>query len=527
MEQTISIFGMGLLEFALMILAIIIVGVVLFFQSKSFNETKEKISQLAKFFPNEGSLELVQSSITKEILQSKSKLEDFIKNPPKRHIPEPPIIHSDNDYEEEEYDENINNTQVEPIEYANVDLIRVKNGGASSAFREVIFETNAYLCKNVGTSADFSIIQDICERKIDSLETQISNTVNVPLYLGLAGTFIGIITGLVGIAFNVDTLFTGGETAPLRNLLVGVVIAMIASFVGLYLMIRNSSVNYKKALVECDRYKNGYYDFVRRELMPVLSNSMASSLNSLKSVLGEFVGKFGQNLDAYTNSAELLNDNIEKQHLLLVEINKMDQTKVATQIAETFSTLKESSESLSAFRGYQDSLNTTIEEVNTAISRIDTVIDTFDDFAKSLKVVVENQESAGKLQAQFKSAIETHFPTGSEAREMWRKQFDELTTDASSVSEELNSQLRASTSYIKSFLEDNQQVFNSLLKQNDVLNSLIEYANIQATCYKDLKEEIESLKKSQVKAQSDGAKLNADLLVAVKEMINAIKSIKN
>ena len=205
----------------------------------------------------------------------------------------------------------------------------------------------------------------------------------------------------------------------------------------------------------------------------------------------------------------------------------MDQTKVATQIAETFSTLKESSESLSAFRGYQDSLNTTIEEVNTAISRIDTVIDTFDDFAKSLKVVVENQESAGKLQAQFKSAIETHFPTGSEAREMWRKQFDELTTDASTVSEELNSQLRASTDYIKSFLEDNQLVFNSLLKQNDVLNSLIEYANIQATCYKDLKEEIESLKKSQVKAQSDGAKLNADLLVAVKEMINAIKSIKN
>ena len=55
MEQTISIFGMGLLEFALMILAIIIVGVVLFFQSKSFNETKEKISQLAKFFPNEAS----------------------------------------------------------------------------------------------------------------------------------------------------------------------------------------------------------------------------------------------------------------------------------------------------------------------------------------------------------------------------------------------------------------------------------------------------------------------------------------
>lgn len=526
--ESVTIFGMGLLELVLILLAVGIVAVVLYLQSKSFKETKEKIAQLAGFFPNEASFELVQSSITKEVLQSKIRLEDFIKNPPQRHVPESPVIQSD---DEEDTDESINaSIQTKPIEYADVDLIRIKNGTGSSAFKEVVYETNAYLCKNVGTSADFSIIQDICERKIESLETQISNTVNVPLYLGLAGTFIGIITGLAGIAFNIDSLFSAGETAqtsPIRNLLVGVVIAMIASFVGLYLMIKNSSINYKEALVECDKNKNGYYDFVRRELMPVLSNSMASSLNSLKSVLGEFIGKFGHNLDAYANSAELLNDNIEKQHLLLVEINRMDQTNVATQIAETFKTLKESSETLTAFRGYQDSLNKTIEEVNTAVSRIDTIVDTFEDFAKSLKVVVENQETAGKLQAQFKSAIETHFPTGSEAREAWRKQFDELTTDASTVSEELNTQLRASTDYIRSFVQDNQNAFNFLTNFKDTLYSLVEYANVQATCYKDLKEEIVNLKKAQVMAHSDSAKLNADLLTAVKEMINAIKSMKN
>lgn len=531
----ITILGMGLLEIVLVILAIIIVAVVVHFQIKSFKETREKISQLAGFFPNEDSLQLIQSSINKDILQSKTLLEEFINNPPKRHVPEQSSTHfvkdedEDNGDEEDLYDnldEEIEDGPVEPIEYADVDLIKVKNNAGSSAFREVIKETNAYLCKNVGTSADFSIIQDICERKIDSLETQISNTVNVPLYLGLAGTFIGIITGLVGIAFNVDDLFNAGVMSPLRNLLVGVVIAMIASFVGLFLMIKNSAVNYKKALVACDKNKNGYFDFVRRELMPVLSNSMASSLNSLKGVLGEFIGKFGRNLDAYANSAELLNDNLEKQHLLLVEINKMDQTKVATKIAETFNTLKESSESLNAFHGYQDSLNTTIQEVNTAVSKIDTVIQTFEDFSKSLKVVVENQETAGKLQAQFKSAIETHFPTGSEAREMWRKQFDELIDDASTVSEELNSQLRVSTDYIRSFVQENQQSFTSLSKLKEVLDSLVEYANVQATCYKDLKQEILNLKQSQVKAQSDSAKLNADLLTAVKEMISAIKSIK-
>lgn len=516
---------MGALEITLIALAIIIVVIVLYYQIKSFKETKNKIEQLKDFFPNEASFELVQSSITKDILQSKLKLEKFINNPPERHVPDPPTIISVDDGDDNENSEEA--SYIEPVEYTDIDLIKIKNNAGSSAFKEVINETNAYLCKNVGTSADFSVIQDICERKIESLETQISNTVNVPLYLGLAGTFVGIITGLSGIVGNVDTLFSAGEMSPLKNLLVGVIIAMIASFIGLLLMVINSAVYYKKAISECECNKNEYYDFIRRELMPVLSNSMASSLNSLKGVLGEFIGKFGHNLDAYTNSAELLNDNIEKQHLLLVEINKMDQTKIATKIAETFNTLKESSESLDVFHGYQESLNTTIQEVNTTVSKIDTIVQTFEDFSKSLKVVIENQETASKLQAQFKSAIETHFPTGSETREMWRKQFDELTTDASIVSEELNNQLKASTDYIRTFVQDNQTAFSSLSKLKEVLDSLIHYANVQATCYTDLKEEVQNLKESQIKALSDGAKLNADLLSAVKEMITAIKTMKN
>lgn len=525
-NNTSAVLGMGALEITLIALAIIIVALVLYYQIKSFKETREKIYQLRDFFPNESSLELIQSSITKDVLQSKAKLEDFINNPPKRHVVE--ILSNLDVEDDEDLDEELeSDNQDEQIEYSDVDLIKIKNNAGSDAYKEVVKETNAYLCKNVGTSADFSIIQEICERKIDTLEAQISNTVNVPLYLGLAGTFIGIITGLAGIAFNVDVLFNGGNMSPLRNLLVGVVIAMIASFVGLFLMIRNSSVNYKQALSHCEQNKNGYYDFIRRELMPVLSNSMASSLNSLKGVLGEFIGKFGHNLDAYANSAELLNDNIEKQHLLLVEINRMDQTRMASQIATTFNTLKESSESLDAFHGYQESLNQTIEQVNTAVSKIDTVVDTFGDFGRALKVVVENQETAGILQEQFRSAIETHFPTGSEAREMWRKQFDELTEDAKKVSGELNEQLKASTEHIQSFVQSNEEAFNSMSNLKEVLDSLVQYASVQASCYKDLKEEIKNLKESQAKSQSESAKLNSDLLIAVREMITTLKNSKN
>ena len=514
--------SLGPLETGLLIAAVIIVACVLVLQWYFYSSTKKKISQLKNFFPSAG-LTIVQTSITKEDLKTNETLDKFIANPPARHKDvAPTVVIGD---EEDEYDDNVGEDEPEPIEYTDIDLVKVSR--SSLPFKEIVYETNAYLCKNVGTSADFSILQDICERKLEALETQISNSINVPLYLGLAGTFIGIITGLAGIAGNVNDLFANGNMNPLINLLIGVVIAMIASFIGLALMIHNSSVEYKDALDYCDKNKNVYYDFLRRELMPSLSNSMASSLNSLKSVLGEFIGKFGHNLDAYANSAELLNDNIKQQHLLLVEINRMKEKEVAVEVAQTFKDLKDSAESLSIFRSYQENLNGTIQQVSTAVSRIDTIISTFQNFADNLKVVVENQATAGELQTQFREAIERHFPTGSEARQMWRKQFDDLSSDASNVSSELNRQLKASTEYIQSFVNENKEAFNSLSQLNQVINKLVEYANVQATCYTDLKQEIQTLKQEQVKAQQNAATLNTNLLTAVREMIAAVKSIKN
>ena len=205
----------------------------------------------------------------------------------------------------------------------------------------------------------------------------------------------------------------------------------------------------------------------------------------------------------------------------------MKQKEMAVEIAEAFGSLKDSAESLGVFRTYQENLNSTIDQVNTAVERIEDVIESFDNFASALNVVVENQGAAGELQAQFRTAIEKHFPTGSDAREMYRKQFDELISDAKTVSEELNTQLKASTEYIKSFVEGNKAAFDSLGQINEMLDKLVEYANVQATCYKDLKTEITNLKQEQVKAQQNATALNKDLLTAVKEMVSAIKTMKN
>jgi ABC-type transporter Mla subunit MlaD len=110
---------------------------------------------------------------------------------------------------------------------------------------------------------------------------------------------------------------------------------------------------------------------------------------------------------------------------------------------------------------------------------------------------------------------------------MWRKEFDLLSSDATTVSNELNNQLRAATQYIRTFSENNKEIFSSMSKFKDVLDSLVKYSEVQASCYKDLKDEIKELKQVQIKNQADSAKLNADLLTAVREMIGAVKTLKD
>lgn len=488
-----------------LIIAIFMVVVVVIAQFWFFHKTRLLIKDLKNFFPDIEKLGLKPSSITADILRSKTKLKDFLKNIPSRH--------SDDE-------------DTADGEYTDVTLITLPNDKQSDKFALIVSRTNEYLCKNVGTSADFDILKGISEHQVEALEDEIHSSLNVPLYLGLAGTFIGIITGLLGVDFDA-ILKANGSMTGLQHLLYGVIAAMSASLIGLALTVWNSAVAYSKAVSVVDAKKEDYYDFIRRELMPVLSNSMASSLNSLKGVLGHFVDKFGRNLDAYADSAELLNDNLEKQHLVLEEINKLSLTRTANKIAETFVTLKDSAESLDVFKTYQDQLNGTIKSMADATAKIDSLLSKFNEFGAGLSLVVSNQSKSATLQQEFKDAIETHFPTGSEGRDVWRKEFDTLMEDAKQVSESLSSQLTASTEYVKGFVTNNQEFFSSFDKMKEVIATLVQYTQVQADCYKDLKGEILNLRKDYKDAQVENIDLNKAILKAIGQMTDALKEHKS
>ena len=490
-------------EYIGLTIAVVIVIAVIILQIRSFFKTKRKIEELNNLFEEADSLSLKETSITKDVLRNKQRLADFLKNIPQRNTD----------------DEN-------DIDYTDLSLIVFQNKEPSNKrFETIINRTNEYLCKNTGTSADLGVLADICDSQKETLEDEIQNSLNVPLYLGLAGTFIGIITGLLGVDF--DQIFGNTNNLNgLQHLLYGIVAAMCASLLGLGFTVYNSAVTYKAAVSKCDNGKGNYMNFLRRELMPLLSNSMASSLNSLKGVLGHFVDKFGRNLDAYADSAELLNDNLEKQHLVLAEINKLSLTRTANKIAETFMQLKDSSDALAVFRTYQEQLNSTISNASGVINQIQTLIGKFENFSTGLSIVISNQNKTAELQREFQEAITTHFPTGAEAREIWRKEFDLLMFEGKHVSESLSAQLTASTEYIQNFVTNNKEFFDTFDKLKEVLDTMVQYTQVQAECYKDMKGEILNLRTDYHNAQLENIELNKSILKAIETMTESIKSLK-
>ena len=540
------------------LLFVLVIAIISFQYFYFYRRTRRRIKELRRFFPDLSPAEVIPVAFDPGTMTNKGDIDRF--------VDDPDIIIDGTDLDED---------------YDVISLVKVPCSiDEHQTFTKVIHKTNVYLCKNAGASADFALLKDICDRQIEICEGEIHNSLNAPLYLGLAGTFLGIITGLWGV----DLSAVGGsaqDLAPFQNLLGGVVVAMMASLAGLVFTILNSQLHYKEAAKKVDSDKDEYFDFLQRELMPTLSTTMASSLNGLRSVLGHFIDNFGKNLDAYTGSISLLNDNIKEQHEVLVEINKLNLSKTAAKIAETFNNMQSVAESLDVFKGYQQALNTTmsqvrddikktmddagemmrttvsestsaitgsvtvavsgltktyedasehlsetIGEVDVAAGKLESIIKAFDDFGLGLALIVQNQTKATELQTQFQKAIETHFPVGSSGRELWQKEYEQLQKDASEASKHLQEELTESTKHIMNFVNNNKEFFATFNHLKQTMSEIASYAQVQVDCYNSLKAEIEALRKDNKDKQMETANLHKALLDAIKTMTIVLNTKK-
>lgn len=364
----------------------------------------------------------------------------------------------------------------------NVDYISI-DAKASKKFKKTINSTNSYLENNKGSSADFNIIKDITERHIDTTINSINSTVSVPLFLGLAGTFFGIIYGLSFLEFtDMENGVSVITTDSIDSLIRGVVTAMIASAIGLILTLLNSAWFYKDALYKNEIDKNKYYDFIQGELLPKLSKDVSDSLGSLKSNLDHFNNKFGENLINYKDSFGKLNENLVSQKKFLEAVEEVGLVKLSGQIVKTFKLVNDASNQFEDFKGYQDSLNKTVSASIGILKEYNSVSEKYENFNENLDLVAGHIVESSDFYHQFKSFLENHFSEVEHRKNVFTNSMEQI----DEVLEQKIQQLSNKTLEQKDFYNDQWRSTVDILNKDiiELFSKMTEYVQKEAESLK-------------------------------------------
>jgi hypothetical protein len=272
---------------------------------------------------------------------------------------------------------------------ATIDLIEVRN--PSETFSKIIRNTNEYLKRNKGAAADFDILKDVSERYSEALDEEVQSTVATPLYIGLLGTFSGVIIGLSSLIWSGFGADEAGAAAGsfitdqnIPSFLFGVLIAMTGSFFGLLLTLLGNHA-LKNARSTRDRLQNEYYTFLQTHLLPKLNSDMAASLGNLKSVLDSFNKDFLDKILGFRPIVDTLTENISTQKEFIEKLDKIGFTQMANANLQVFDKMKESEQLFRNFMQYQVALNESVKKgaelthtINDVLGRLTSLQEGFD-----------------------------------------------------------------------------------------------------------------------------------------------------
>lgn len=345
-----------------------------------------------------------------------------------------------------------------------ISLISTK--GKNDTITRIKTAINTYLINNYGAAVNFSIIKDIVDREINVKDDEITQSVTLPLYLGLAATMIGIIFGL----FSMPTLEGEAFSQGVNALIGGVKIAMIGSLTGLVCTTYLSSFSYKKAKRIVQKDKNEQLTYLQATLLPELIKAEDTGVSGLKASLDRFARVASDISDNVLIAANQTGENLELQNDVLDKVNNMEVTKVSKWNLELFEKLDSSKETLSKFSEYlgsMEKISANLHDFSTRTKNIDQVIDNINstlndsqELVKFLSVHFDKIESAGNQAQKAVGLAESQF---SEAIESLRERTEEMinnlfnyTGDQESKLEQIYSDINDSlvkitTNYVSSF----------------------------------------------------------------------------
>ncbi len=272
--------------------------------------------------------------------------------------------------------------------------------GKGSRIDSIILEINSYLQKNANSSTDFNLIKDIVDRNNDMHEEEIQTQTPVPLYCGLAGTMIGIIVGIGYMAFFQSVI----DSSSTFELLEGVALAMISSFVGLFMTSR-LSWKAKDAKKINDQNKNNFLSWMQNELLPVMSDDAYTALNLVSQNLNDFNNSFKDNTSSLSDTLRIVRETSDGQTQLLKAVKQLNITALATANVNVYDKLKNCTDEIGQLAQLLNDSAYYVDTVRKLNERLDASEERFHMIEEMARFFKEERASFEKTSGYINTAL--------------------------------------------------------------------------------------------------------------------------
>lgn len=352
-----------------------------------FFQTLMRVRLFEQIFPSNEVFEVVKVGLTRQMFK----------------LPPNDLLDNINKYtlESEQSDEGL----------LYVDII-IQKGEGNKVTDKIVRNINTYLLRNRGVAADFHLIKDMVERNVAVVENDIQQSVSLPLYLGLLGTFMGIVLGLMQISGESLSGDPNAAGMAIQLLLGGVKIAMIASFTGLLCTLAGNSFFFKLAKRKVEDSRNEFYTFIQMDLMPLLNQNINSTLYSLQNNLHKFNEEFKGSIQQLSGAMGKHVQTIQSQERILETLNKMDVVNFANANVVILQELQTSMEQFKSFNKHVGNISELVGSARAFADTIGQVMSRTDELQvignNIVSVFSQNKELMAFLQHHYNSLDDSH-----------------------------------------------------------------------------------------------------------------------
>jgi biopolymer transport protein ExbB/TolQ len=302
--------------------------------------------------------------------------------------------------------ENVKTIAVENAE--EVEIISIEEVNRPE-FQEIVDSINRYLINNKGV-ADFEIMKSNVERSVDRFHEAIVSQINVPMYIGLMGTFVGVVVGLFNIGFR------GGVSEDnINSFIGGVLIAMIASFIGLLLTVVSNAYIYRKGKAISERGKDAFLKFLEVDVLPYSGSGLADVVSMFRDNISKFNTSFGRNIKSFdeklsynissldkpvsllANNITSIVDNTQSNYRILELLQSSGFQQMTAANLKLIEAINNTVPNINEFIKKQQELNIAIEKTAMIVSTIEGVLNRVKRFEESINNLGSKIDNADYL----------------------------------------------------------------------------------------------------------------------------------